>query len=559
MLPPLLLPPRLLGPALVCSAIALNVWPLPAQELPPVLDSVPTQHPESPPTAATAREAFHASPYLPMDDSAYRILEYWIAARRIGGLSPFTQPYRRMDVARALLELEGEELSGGERAWLEELRRRFASELTTLAGTDRDAATVSVELAGGATYATQTHRDPLRPELEGPFSTDKLLGDFRITVDGAGGPVAGAVHARYHGIYLEDPQFPDGRVVPSDDALLFNALNEMALRMEEGYVEVQSRYARVLAGKVYRNWGAPGLDGFLRSDYAYSEPEIGYRLGIDRLFLIGTFASYRDFKGDTAHYVAIHRLEARPIDDLMIAFSEASVHGGPGQGLDFRLVNPLSIWMLERDDDDPPHNKMGQVDAWWRTPLGFNVFGSLLVDASTRKESKFAGSIGLELPRLAPGLLLRGTFSFVESLTYTPNNPTVPWEEYSIERIGIGWDKTDLYLASLEGEWFPRAGLWLRPRVDIQLKGEYDLRLDRPPPEDLEEFPRILVGQKETTVRPALAGGWRSGWRFPLELEWDVGVNFIQDADNAAGEDRTEFVGRIGFLMRTPRWELGLR
>ena len=105
-------------------------------------------------------------------------------------------------------------------------------------------------------------------------------------------------------------QFPDGRVVESDDALLFDRL---AFRMEEAYVEVQSRYARLSVGQMYRNWGAPNLDGFLRSDYAYSEPDIGYRLGVDRFYLVGTFASYRDFKADTTHYVATHRLEIRPI------------------------------------------------------------------------------------------------------------------------------------------------------------------------------------------------------------------------------------------------------
>jgi hypothetical protein len=47
-------------------------------------------------------EPFTASPYLPLNDQAYPILEYWIAAGRINSLSPFVKPYRRIDVARAL-------------------------------------------------------------------------------------------------------------------------------------------------------------------------------------------------------------------------------------------------------------------------------------------------------------------------------------------------------------------------------------------------------------------------------------------------------------------------
>jgi hypothetical protein len=257
--------------------------------------------------------------------------------------------------------------------------------------------------------------------------------------------------------------------------------------------------------------------------------------------------------------VAIHRLEFRPIDNLVLSVSESSVHGGPGQGVDFRLVNPLGIWMLARDDEDPPHNKMGQADVWWRATRGLTVYGSLLVDASRRVESKYAGSLGMELSRLVPGFLLRTNFSFVESLVYRARLiPPLVWERYTVENIGIGWDKTDVYLLTLEGEWFPRAGLWLQPRLDVQVKGEGDLREDRPPPDTLPDYPSILVGQTETTIRPSIGGRWRAGWRFPLELTWNLGVDFIQNYDHLAGDNRTAFVGSAGFTLLTPRWLHGL-
>ncbi len=538
---------------------ALGTWaacPAPAQEAEPPQSSAAS--PESDGTKKP-KKPFHASPYLQLGSWEYPILDYWISAGRINSLSPFVQPYRRIEVAEALLELDEIELSPGEREWLARLRVTYAHELAQLAGDAEYDAYLSMEFAGGATVASQTHRDPLRPELEGRFSETKLLGDLGGGFEGAGGPVAGAVRGFYRGIYLEDPQFPDGRVVESGDALLFNGL-DMALRMEEAYAEVQSRYARLSIGQMYRNWSAPGLDGFLRSDYAYSEPDIGYRLGVDRIYLVGMFASYRDFKADTSHYVAIHRLEIRPIDDLMISVSESSVHGGPGQGLDFRLVNPLGIWLVARPDTDPPHNKMGQADVWWRATPGLTTYGSLLVDASKGVESKLGGSLGVELSRLVPGFLFRVNFSFLESLVYRARlNPPLVWEEYTVEELGIGWDKSDLYLISLEAEWFPHAGLWLQPRLDIQINGEGDLRQERPPPETLPDFPQILVGDPETTIRPALAGRWRNGWNFPLEVEWDVGINFIQDYTNVVGDNRTEFVGSVGVLIRTPRWQFGLR
>jgi hypothetical protein len=67
------------------------------------------------------------------------------------------------------------------------------------------------------------------------------------------------------------------------------------------------------------------------------------------------------------------------------------------------------------------------------------------------------------------------------------------------------------------------------------------------------------VGDPETTLRPAVEGRWRSAWRFPLEVEWDVGLNFISDYANQAGEDRTEFVGSVSVRLLTPRWNFGLK
>ncbi len=512
------------------------------------------------PDEEKAEEPFHASPYLPLDRWEYPILEYWVSAGLIRSLSPVVKPWRRMDIARALRDLDASRLGAAEAGWLARLQASFEPELRLLASPPGQAVHVGVELAAGAELASQTHRDLLRPELEGEFSDAELMEDFRLGVDGAAGPVAGAFRVQRRGIYRHDAQYPGGRVVPKLDNVFGG---EMSLRVEEGYLEFQSRYARVGFGSMYRDWGLPDLPGFLRSDYAYSQEEVSYRVGTDRIYLVGMFASYGDYGTDTTHYVAIHRLEVRPTDDLLFSVSESSIHGGPGQSLSWKLVNPVGIWQIARTDGDPPYNKLGQIDAWWRTGLGFNVYGSLLADATNDNGSccQMGGSLGVEVPRVAPGLLLRANFSAVQSLAYTPNNMGVnrTWERYTVERIGIGWDKADLYLFSLAAEWFPMARLWLRPKVDVQVRGAFDIRDDRPPIEAYPDWPRILVGDAETTVRPALEGRWRSDGRWPLEVDWDVGVNFISDYANVAGDGRTEFVGNLAVRLRTPRWTFGLK
>lgn len=494
---------------------------------------------------------YMSSPYLPLDHWAYRFVEYLISAGRIDNLSPFVKPYRRMDVARAIRELETSELGSGSSGWLERLRSEFAPELQAL-GRKAAAPWLGLQLGTGAAYVSQTHRDVLRPELEGEFSDARLLEDLRVDIEGAAGPVAGAFRGRRHGIFRHDPQFPDGRVVPRIEAPL---LNENGSRVEEAYLELQTRYASVFFGRMYRNWGPPRQLGFLRSSYAYSEEEIGYRIGSERIFLTGSLASYGDYAADTTHFVAVHRLEWRPIDDLMVAINEATVHGGPSQGLDFRLVNPVSIWQIARPDTAPPHNKVGQLDVWWRAPGGMTVFGSLLADATNENESccQMGGSVGAELSRLGPDLVLRGLFSAIQSLAY---RTALPWQNYTVENIGLGWDKVDLYLMTVEADWFPAGGLLVTPRLDYQVKGEGDFRQPFPS-EGLADFPRILVGEPEKTWRPSLAGRWRSDTAVPVEVEWDVGLNIITSYRNQDGDDRTEFVGGVRVLVGSPRWLFG--
>jgi len=495
-------------------------------------------------------ERFTASSYLPIGHWAYPQLEYWISVGRIDNLSPFVKPYRRIDIARALLDLEDQRLYGFEKTWMERLEWEFASELEVLRGGNVDQGEINMHFESGAVYRSQSHRDLLRPELDNPkFSKDKLDEHIFLHGRGHGGHFAAAFRAGRDGIYTRDPQFPGGRVVPH---LAAPALNELKIRVEEGYGELQTKYARLFFGRMYRNWGPPQQKGFLRSDYAYSEEELGYRFGTDRVFLIGSIASYQDFRGDTTHYVAMHRLEVRPIPDFMISVSEATVHGGPSQGLDFRLVNPFAIWQIARTDNDPPHNKLGQVDFWWRVTHGFTMYGSALLDSTNGTQSccQIGGTFGLEFPVFRPGIMLRASATAIQSLAY---RTSLPWEAYSVERIGIGGDKADVILGTLEIEWLASADLTLRPRLQLQAKGEGDFRQLRPPGAVLDTIARILIGDAETTIRPGIAGRWRiNRGSSTIDLEWDFGLNAISDYRNVTGDNRTEFVGTLKAVVETP-------
>lgn len=400
---------------------------------------------------AGSAEEFHASSYLPLKHWSYPILDYWISRGRIESLSPFTRPYRRMDVARAVDRLDQERVEPWEREWVRRLKGEFEPELRRFRG-ERTQPGFRLYGRFGGSYWSQTHRDPLRPELEGQFSDDEVLERLFLHAEGQAGPIAAALRTGWDRFYHHDAQFPDGNVVPDRN---FPIHRPQSLRLEEGYVEVQGRYARLFVGRMYRDWGPPGVPGLLRSGYAYSEEEIGYRLGSDKLFLAGFVTSYSDFREDTTRYVGMHRLEWRPSERFMFSATEASIHGGPGENLNLRLVSPLAVWEIAREGDkQTPSNLLGQFDLWWRPVDGLTLWGSALVDATNevREEDpgspftganccEMGGSVGLELSRLARGWIFRARASALQSLVYRTGRP---WEEWTVQGIGLGWDKGDL-------------------------------------------------------------------------------------------------------------------
>ncbi len=537
----------------------------------------------------TRRSSAAASPYLSLDHPAYDALELWIARGDITTLSPFTRPYRIGDVVRAVRGLDTDRLSAAEAdqrarilaefgVRLDSRQSRRGRERRGRARRDpdrerRDDARdrgrnrndgrsardlrLSFGLEAGGTYVTQTHPDPLQPVFSGEFGDDRVLERLAADVRGSSPHVAGAARLQRDGVYRFDPRFPDGQVTPPREGPI---VDDLSLRLEEGYVEVQIPYFRLGFGRLDRDWGPAATGGFLRSDNIYSQDELSYRFGTDRIFLVGTISSPADFGGDTVRHLAMHRLEVRPSDRLAFSISEAALHGGPDGRFRFELANPVGIWQIAVDDGEVAHNKVGQIDAWWRATDGLVLTGSLLADATNREGSccQMGGTVGLELTRLAPGLRLGGQLTAVQSLAY---RTSLPWEEYSIDGVGLGWDKSDLVLATLEADWFAAPGLLLSPRLDLQRKGEGDFRELRPPGDELDDQPRILSGIVETTFRPALGGRWtsdglgeKSGARaFRVVAEWDLGLSIISDYANVDGDDRTEFTGSFAVRLFSPR------
>ncbi len=490
-----------------------------------------------------------ASSYLPVDHWAYRTIDLLIARGRLTGLDPMVQPYRRIDVARAIQEAERQsDIPVVEQGWLRQLKSELNREVAALADTANASPYVSGSLWGGSWAMSQRHRDVLRPEGDGaifPFAGLGAAGEFP--------GVVAELRFRWDQWLLNDPQFPDGKVV-EEHPNVFGDL-DFGGRTEDGYLEVQIPYLRLLVGRTYRNWGNPGTDGLLVSDYSYSYDQIGYRVGVDCLNLMGYVAQLDEWPGSVKRYLSTHRLNWRPRANLAIAFNESVVYGGENRSFDLRLSNPVSIWFVGgygKDYEEGPNsnNNFSELSAWWRPFDWLVTFASLMVDdfPGGGTPAQYAGELGVQFPRIHPRLNLHLDYSQVAALTY---RTVIDHQVYSMRDLGLGRDISDNDLLSVQLDWFPHYSLIVSPAVQLLRRGEGDFR--DPWPEGVTESgPTLFIGQVETTARLALAGQWVP--RMWLWVNWDIGQNFVWNAGHVRGENVSEFVGRFFVALRARGW-----
>jgi hypothetical protein len=482
------------------------------------------------------------STYLPLGHWIYDYVNVLVARGRLRDLGRLVQPYRRIDIAAAVLEAErGHELTGPELEWVAAIERELASEVELLRGRGRADVEFGGEFAVGAEALTHTHRDPLRPAGDGD-----VFGTLRLDLRGEAPGVAGALRLRWDDHYLNDPQFPNG------DAIEYRQcdpiVDQCAYRVEEGYVEVQLPYVRVFFGRMYRNWGLPGTDGLLVAPYAYSYDHIGYRFGSDRIALTGLYAPFNDFGGDTARYFASHRFDWRITESFQLSVSESVVYGGENRRIDFNLTNPVGVWEISGSSAGRERNALGMAEVWFRIFDDLVTYGAFLVDNTSVGDeesgkgsgfNQYAAALGVQLPTLRPNLALRGDVSVVSSLAYRSRIDF--WEYYALDGIGLGHDKTDAIVASLQGDWFVRPGLLLRPRLDLMWKGTDDIT-DPWPDDAFTTHDKLLVGVIEKTIRPSIGGRFHHPHG---ELVWDAGLNIVKNDGNVEGDWRVVGVARV--------------
>ena len=488
-----------------------------------------------------------SSHYLPLDHWAYRYLDLLVSRGRLPTLQPLVRPYRRADIAAAIVKAEGSgELLAPELAWLALIKQELPGELE-MVGAGKPETYLRGRGTVGARSVWSTHRDVLRPN-----DTDDVFVLLEGDIAADFPNVTTAIRFRRDDWLLNDPQFEDGRVVEHHPNFL--GLGDFGGRAEDSYFELQIPYFRFMFGRMYRNWGLPAAQGLLVSDYSYSYDQLAYRIGTDRLSLTGFSVQLDEFEDNVKRWHSAHRLDWRVNDKLSLALGEAVVYGGENRSFDWRMATPIGIWVVGgygKDYEVGPNrnNSLTQIEAWWKPGQGTVVYGTFMFDDGFGGDTPpgYALALGLEFPNLTPTLGLRLDYSQVAAFTY---RTTTSYEIYAFRGLGIGRDMSDHDRLDIGLDWIPHPRLFLNPYSTILRRGEGDFR-DPWPEGGVSGMPWLFLGQRETTLRMAVGGHWTGDW---IRAEFDLGGNHVWDHQHVAGETRTEFVGRILLVVTAGIW-----
>ncbi len=490
------------------------------------------------PRQTAARQDALGSRNLPVDHWSSDYVKRLRSRGYLTNLNPLVQPYRRRAVALGLAELDPDTLSQPAARWARMLRTEFRRELDRLEG--REYRDWGLQATGGGTFSTSQRLDPLRSLGDSDAWPWLRYGGWAEV-----GPFSAETRLQYDDWLEADP---DG----------VNSGQGRIGRTDNAYVSLSFPFGNLAFGRYKQNWSYMG--GLMLSDVATTFPRLTFDFQLGRFTLhsmigeLETLTNPRTQMGEK-RYMTAHRLDY-VTDNMVLSLGESVVFAS-NNGPHFRYANPVEVLFATRSDEprDAGENVAldGQVWFGWR---GLQLYGEFFLDdidvnpGDDAEPFTYAFSVGSRVTSIAPWLELAAEYQQVAAFAYrTPNEVDV----WSYLDRGLGDNFSDFDRLTLTADLFvPVPGLRLTPTAQIQRQGEGDLRIPVPPQDIHFASPALFLGVKETTYRLGLRARYQPNRH--VWIKWDMGENFIRDADHMAGIDRSDFSmnARAGIVLDFP-------
>jgi hypothetical protein len=147
-------------------------------------------------------------------------------------------------------------------------------------------------------------------------------------------------------------------------------------------------------GRMNRNFGTLNDYGLIMSDYSYAFDHFGFSATGDQLKYSFYVSRLNDILGEdtqgitmptdtlmtTKRYWAIQRLDWRISKNFQIAFSEATVYGGPDQNWIASFLNPVHFFYSTQRNQKVEMNSSWQINIFWKPCNRIGMYFDLFAD-----------------------------------------------------------------------------------------------------------------------------------------------------------------------------------
>jgi len=147
-------------------------------------------------------------------------------------------------------------------------------------------------------------------------------------------------------------------------------------------------------GRMNRNYGTLNDYGLIMSDNSYAFDHFGFSATGDQLKYSFYVSRLNDILGEdiqgktmpidtlmkTKRYWAIQRLDWRISNNFQVAFSEATVYGGPDQNWVASYLNPVHFFYAAQRNQGEQLNSFWQINVFWKPRYGIGMYFDLFVD-----------------------------------------------------------------------------------------------------------------------------------------------------------------------------------
>jgi len=343
-------------------------------------------------------------PDSPLYDDIYFLLNRGL----ISGVDIAQKPLNRLDVAKAIQNLDSSRMDTHESWALNRLQDELIDELKFLNDDSEFIFTPNVDLDFkyrlddgdlSASYL-RTHA-----HIKGYFS---LFGKLNFVSDFNANQNSG------------------------DDPLYWgNTDTSWGFYTNESYLEYNSQYIDMKFGRDYYTWGPARNNNLILS--ANSPPLDILTFGMDyKIVHFSSFFSTLSDYADSVRYLAGSRLQVNLLDEkIMLAANQVNIWRAQEQTFDFNFTNPMSFKYWLRTNGEGESNILYSFDAYWITPLKNRLFLELLIDdvqylknkPSDLEPNELGITIGLEnsiIPYI-PGLEINLDYTAITNRTYNTN------------------------------------------------------------------------------------------------------------------------------------------